>query len=175
MATGTASPPILDWIKAFTIGRSPQWTLIRVAILIVVSTLVFKYVLLLRRIESISMAPTLREGTVHVVNRLAYAGKSLPERGDIVAVRTSGETVMYIKRVIGLPGETIEIRSGTVHVDGAPLDEPYLPRRRRDWNRPPVKLKPEEYFVVGDNRTMDQELHVFGRIDGRRIVGKVIW
>jgi signal peptidase I len=174
MDPGTATPA-LAWIKALAIGRSPRWTLVRITVLVFAALILFKYVILLRRIESISMSPTLREGSVHVVNRLAYAGAKEPARGDIVAIRTSGETVMYIKRIIGLPGETLEIRRGTVFINGQPLEEPYVPRRRPDWNRPPVALRSGEYFIIGDNRSMDQELHVFGRIDGARIVGKLFW
>lgn len=163
------------WIRIATLGRNPKWTLIRVAALIVTTFVLFKYVLLLRKIESVSMLPTFQEGSIHLIHRLAYRSHHPPARGDIVGIRTSGETVMYIKRIIGLPGETLAIREGTVLIDGKPLEEPWVHPRRRPWNRSPRTLGTNQFFVIGDNRSMNQEQHEFGAIDGSRIIGKVIW
>jgi signal peptidase I len=164
------------WIKAFAVGRRPQWTVARIVVLVLVTFFLFKYVILLRRIESVSMLPTFHEGSIHVINRLAYLGGRRPQRGDIVAIRTSGETVMYVKRIIGLPGETIELRDGTVLINGQALEEPYLFRkRRRDWDRLPLTLGANEYYVIGDNRTMSFEQHELGAVAGHRIAGKVVW
>lgn len=163
------------WAVTLVIGRKPLWTLTRIALLVATTIFLNAYVFLLRKIESTSMLPTFREGSVHVINRLAYR-RQPPARGDIVAVRTSGETVMYIKRIIGLPGETLAIRHGEVFVNQERLGEPYvrLPRRA-DWERSPLKLGPDEYYLIGDNRSMAKEQHEFGRVDGRRILGKVVW
>src|SRR5262245_52587413 len=125
MATAT-SKSIKDWILRFAVGRKPQWTLVRILILVGTVFVLLKYVLMVRKIESTSMLPTLPEGSIHVFNRLAYNANHPPQRGDIVAVRTSGETILYVKRIIGLPGESIEIRSGTVVVNNQALDEPYV-------------------------------------------------
>lgn len=165
----------LGGLRTFAFGRRPAWTLIRIAVFLVVTFILLKYVILIRRIESTSMAPTLREGTIHIINRLAYSPARPPDRGDIVGVRTSGVTIMYVKRIIGLPGETVAIHRGVVLIDGQPLDEPYVVRRRRDWTRPPRPLGPDEYYVIGDNRFMDIWQHDFGAIEARRIVGKVVW
>jgi len=163
------------WIRTVVVGRDPVWTLARIAVLVTLVFVVFKYVVLLRRIESTSMLPTLREGTVHVIHRLAYRGERSPARGDVVGIRTSGVTVMYVKRIVGLPGDTLEIRQGVVWINGEPLDEPYVRPGRRAWNRAPRSLGPREYFVIGDNRSMAQEQHEFGVIQAERIVGKVVW
>lgn len=170
-----AAHSVAGWFKAVTIGRKPGWTLVRIAVLVVLTWVAFRYVIVLRKIESTSMLPTLREGTVHVINRLAYSPGRPPQRGDIVGVRTSGETIMYVKRVVGLPGESVGFREGRVVVDGQPLDEPYLRLPARPWNRAPRRLDSNQFFVVGDNRTMSQEQHEFGAIDRSRIVGKVVW
>ncbi|MBL9127781.1 MAG: signal peptidase I [Verrucomicrobiales bacterium] len=170
-AEATPSP---GWIRTFVVGRNPVWTLGRIAILVVSVYVVFKYVLLVRKIESTSMLPSFREGSIHWIYRLAYRGTALPARGDVVGIRTSGETVMYIKRVVGLPGETLEIRRGEVWIDGKPLEEPHVRPGRKPWNRRPRTLGPDEYFVIGDNRSMDQEQHEFGVVERARIVGKVI-
>jgi signal peptidase I len=78
---------------------------------------------------------------------------------------------MYMKRIIGLPGETVAFAGGRVLINGEVLDEPYE-KTPCDWNCPPVKLGPDEYFVVGDNRTMPSENHVFGKAGRDRIIGK---
>lgn len=158
----------------FAVGQNPRWTLVRIALLVGTTFLLFKYVLLLRKIESVSMLPTFPEGSIHVIYRLAYRGPTTPERGDIVGVRTSGETVMYVKRIIGLPGETLAIRNGTVLINGEPLEEPYVRPGRRPWNRAPKVLGSHQFFVIGDNRSMPQEQHEFGAVERDRIVGKVL-
>ncbi|MBL9137023.1 MAG: signal peptidase I [Verrucomicrobiales bacterium] len=170
----------LDSLRTFAFGKRPVVTLVRIAVLVIATGLTFKYVILLRKIESTSMLPTLREGSIHVINRLAYLQGREPARGDIVAVRTSGETLMYIKRVVGLPGDQVEIRDGQVFINGDPFDEPYVKNRRRAWSWPtrgprPRTLQKDEFFIVGDNRSMSQEQHEFGVIDRRRIAGKVQW
>jgi len=168
------APQSAGWIQTVVLGRHPGWTLARIAILVVSVFVLVKYVVLIRKIESTSMLPTFREGSIHFIYRLAYRGVARPQRGDIVGIRTSGETVMYVKRVVGLPGERLLIRDGVVWIDGKPLDEPYVRPGRRPWNRQGITLGPAQYFVVGDNRSMAQEQHEFGVIDGERILGKVV-
>jgi signal peptidase I len=85
-----------------------------------------------------------------------------------------------VKRVIGLPGERVAIRNGTVYINGEPLDEPYVRLKRRPWNYPknssePRELGPNEYFIVGDNRSLGEDYHDFGVVNESRIIGKVIW
>lgn len=163
------------WVRTITVGRHPRWTLLRIALLIGTSFFLFSEVLLLRKIESVSMLPTFKEGSVHLINRWAYRGSRTPQRGDIIGIRTSGETVMYVKRIIGLPGETIAIREGAVLINGTPLEESYVRPQRRAWKLPPRLLEPDQYLVIGDNRSMPQEQHEFGVIRTERIVGKVLW
>jgi signal peptidase I len=81
---------------------------------------------------------------------------------------------MLMKRVIGLPGETIAFHEGKVVADGRVLDEPYLDSEAVcDWEQAPVQLGPEQFFVVGDNRSMPQTNHWYGVADRNRIVGKI--
>jgi signal peptidase I len=119
------------------------------------------------------MEPTYASGQINLINRLAYRSSS-PSRGDIIAIRLAGLHVLYIKRIIALPGERVGIASGNVHINGVPLDEPYV-RNRRAWDVAEVQLGPAEYFVVGDNRGMSAADHTFGRIDAYRIVGRVVF
>ena len=165
-------PWLSGWLRIVLIGRNPRVTLVRVAVLIVTSFVVFNFILLPIRVEGISMLPTYKDRSVNFVNRFAYL-RHEPQRGDVVSIRLAGPHVMYMKRIIGLPGETVAFANGRVLINGEVLDEPYekLPC---DWNCPPVKLGPDEYFVVGDNRTMPQELHKHGETPRSRIVGKLL-
>ena len=163
-----------SWVRTVTIGRNPKVTLIRVAVLVVACTILFKYVLLPVRVDGLSMLPTYRENSVNIINRLAYRN-SEPKRGDVVAVRYSGQNMMLMKRVIALPGETIEFVNGRVLIDGRFLDEPYL-KNECDWNEKPEhsKMREDEYYVVGDNRSMPFNLHEKGGAKRERIIGKVM-
>jgi signal peptidase I len=160
------------WLQIVLIGRNPKVTLVRVAVLVVTSYVVFGFILLPARIEGISMLPTYKDRSVNFVNRLAYL-RHEPQRGDVVGIRLAGPHVMYMKRIIGLPGETVAFAGGRVLINGEVLDEPYE-KTRCHWDRPPVQLSPDEYFVVGDNRTMPWEEHEFGKVERGRIMGKAL-
>ena len=144
----------------------------RIVVLAVSCIVVFKFILLHIRIEGISMLPTYQDGSTHFVNRLAYLWHE-PQRGDVVSIRLAGTHVMYMKRIIGLPGETVAFANGQVLINGETLDEPYE-KLHCDWNLPPEKLGPNEYFVVGDNRSMPPENHEHGKARRDRIVGKLL-
>ena len=119
------------------------------------------------------MLPTYRSGSLNLVNRLAYLNQK-PSRGDIVAIKLAGPHVLYVKRIIALPGERISLTEGQVYVNGVPLAEPYV-RNRSPWDVPEVTLTPREYFVIGDNRGMRVADHDFGRVDVSRIVGRILF
>jgi signal peptidase I len=164
------------WLRIAAVGRHPGTTVIRATILAAICLTFFKFVLLPIRVTGISMLPTYKDRSINFINRLAYL-RHEPQRGDVVGIRlsapgdTSTPTVMYLKRIVGLPGETIAFRAGHVTINGKPLDEPYE-KWACDWNTVPVLLGPTEYYVVGDNRTMSQFDHVFGKAERYRIVGR---
>lgn len=147
-------------------------TLVRAAVLAAVCFAFFKFVLLPARVEGISMLPTCRNHSVAFVNRLAYLWHP-PRRGDVVAVRLAGIHVMYLKRIIGLPGETVAFKKGRVLINGSPLDEPYE-KLGCTWTLPPIHLGSNQFFVVGDNRSMPPGEHKFGAVKRRRIVGRAV-
>jgi len=128
-------PQPVSWLRILVIGRNPKVTLLRVAVLIVTCFIVFRFILLPARIEGISMLPTYKDRSVNFVNRLAYRWHE-PRRGDVVGIRLAGPHVMYMKRIIGLPGETVSFVNGRVQINGEVLDEPYE-KTPCDWNRPP--------------------------------------
>ena len=145
----------------------------RIVVLVGISFVLFTWVLLPVRAEGISMEPTYESGSFRLVNRLSFIAGA-PSRGDIIAIRLAGLRVVYVKRVIGLPGERLEILDGQVHINGVRLDEPYV-RNRREWQFEEVTMGQGEYFVIGDNRGMNLRDHTLGRVDSSRIVGRVIF
>jgi signal peptidase I len=160
-------------LQRVLVGRRPSRTLVRAAIIVVVSVVTFGWVLRPIRAYGPSMQPTYRDGGLYLVNRLAYlAGE--PRRGDVVAIRLAGPRVLFVKRVLGLPGERVRIDAGIVHVDEKPLDEPYVVHRAA-WVMREKRLGNREYFVAGDNRGMPIDQHDLGTVSRDRIVGRMLW
>ena len=164
----SARPP---WLRVALIGRNPRFTLIRIVVLAVTCLITFRFILLPIRVDGISMLPTYHTGQVNCINRLAYL-RHEPQRGDIVSVRLAGNSIMLMKRVIGLPGETVLFLQGKVFVNGKLLDEPYV-KNPCDWEAGPFQCALNEFYVVGDNRSMPFDLHTKGRAERERIVGKL--
>jgi len=165
------------WVRIVLIGRNWKLTLTRLVVFVVTAFVVSRFILLPVRVEGISMLPAYRNGSVNFINRLAYLRHG-PQRGDVVGIRLSDPvitrpSIMYLKRIIGLPGETVAFVNGHILIDGQVLNEPYE-KDDCDWNLPPVRLGPSQYFVVGDNRSMPSEFHTFGKVGRDHIVGKAI-
>ena len=170
--TETIPPPRPGWLRIIAVGRNPRTTLIRILVLVAVCFVVFKFVLLPLRVSGISMEPTYHDRSINFLNRLAYLTHE-PQRGDVVSIRYAGPHVMLMKRIVGLPGETIEFQNGKILINGEPLAEPYE-KNPCDWTLPPEKIGPDEFYVVGDNREMAPADHVHGRVPRERILGKVL-
>ena len=154
------------------LGANPRATLIRAAVLIAAAIVVFGYILLPIRMEGISMLPTY-SGGINFANRYAYRW-SPPQRGDAVAVRMAGEGVVFVKRIVGMPGERVGIEVGVVMINGEPLIESHVLYKTL-WNMPDVTLGPDEYFLIGDNRGMPMKNHDFGKASRGRIIGKMVF
>ena len=125
------------------------------------------------RVENISMEPTLQPGYLLIVNKLAYK-LGEPKHGDIVVFHYMGDkNEDYIKRVIGLPGDEVNIENGTVYVNGIALSEPYIaafPAYSGTWVVPERSL-----FVLGDNRNNSSDSHQWGFVDLDDVVGKAVF
>lgn len=173
MDTGEPSAEAQSWWLRIVIGRRPKRTLVRLIVLVVMSVVIFKFVLIGIRIDGISMEPTYHDGRIHFVNRLAYVW-SKPKRGDVILIKTTGMHNVYLKRIVGLPGEIISIERGIVIVNSQPLDEPYVVRRE-PWEEPARQLGNDEYLAVGDNRATDQVTHEHGVFSANKIAGKILW
>ncbi len=131
------------------------------------------------KVEGSSMLPRLHDGERIFVNKMIYYGVPKLERADIVVFWfPNNPEDSYIKRVVGLPGETIEIRSGKIYINGAQLEEPYLDperNRRRDINLYPTVIKPHYYFVMGDNRDRSSDSREWGVVPEKYIYGKALF
>jgi signal peptidase I len=154
------------------IGRRPKRMLARIVVLVVAVFLARAYVVLPIHLRGTSMLPTYQDGGVNFVNRLAYL-RSEPKRGDVVAIRLAGQSVMYMKRVVGLPGDTVAFHQGHLLINDELVEEPYL-NPGCDWEIPPETLAPGLYYVVGDNRSMPEKFHEKGKTPKQRIVGRVL-
>jgi signal peptidase I len=159
-------------MRTLLMGRRPRRTMLRAAALVSVAYIVFGHALIPVRGAGPSMQPTLRDGQLVLVNRFAY-WRSEPTRGDIVALRLAGPSVLYIKRIVGMPGDRVRIEAGTVYVNDTALTEPYV-RRRQRWQVPETVLATDEYLMIGDNRGMPMHMHDFGKARRERIVGQVV-
>jgi signal peptidase I len=154
-------------------GRNPKRTLVRVVILVVACSLLRAFVLLPVKVEGPSMLPTYQDRAVHVINRRSYLFHE-PRRGDVVAIRMlAGEHVMYLKRIVGLPGETVAFHQGRLYINGQPVEEPYV-KLRSNWEHEAEPVGLDQYYVVGDNRGMAFEEHYKGRTTRDLIVGKLL-
>ena len=176
---------------------------IETILLAVIIFVAVRAVVLNFKVDGLSMMPSFHNGEMLLVNRNAYAhfdswalvdwlpfvehdDKNIvypfdpPERGDVIVFTppSPGEDKPYIKRIIGLPGETVEIRDEGVYIDGTRLDEPYLegnPTRCRFGNTEycgPFTVPEGEIFVLGDNRNNSEDSRYFGPVPEGNIIGK---
>lgn len=164
-ATDAEPQPSMSWMMLRE--------LVETIVLSLVIFLLIRQVVQNYRIESHSMQPNFYEGEFILVNKLAYK-LGAPERGDVIVFHNPNNVEEdYIKRVIGLPGDNIDIHDGTVFINGKPLVEQY-PINEIPRNAPygPIVVEPDHLFVMGDNRPQSQDSRAFGQLDEDLIVGQ---
>jgi signal peptidase I len=152
--------------------RSTTRDLFETLLLTLIIFLLIRTVVQNFRIEGSSMEPNLHAGQYLIVNKFTYRWLHPPERGDIIVFEyPRAPNRDFIKRVIGLPGEKVEIRQGRVYINDQPLEEPYLPKLGSySWGAQVVDE--EQYFVLGDNRNNSSDSHTWGTLPEDNIVGK---
>jgi signal peptidase I len=128
------------------------------------------------KVEGTSMMPTLDDQERIFINKFVYRFSHI-DRGDTVVFWFPGDpTKSYIKRVIGMPGDRVEVNRGTVVVNGEALVEDYVPMEFRDDNSMPAKTIPtDEYFVLGDHRSSSNDSRSWGMVPRRYIYGKAVF
>ncbi len=151
------------------------WTrdlLIAVGLALVIIVFLYQPV----KVEGTSMAPLLSDQERIFINKFVYRFEAI-ERGDVVVFwYPLDKSKSFIKRVIALPGETIEIRRGIVYVNGQIVPEPYEPPRYTDLSDYPLtRVPPESYFVMGDHRVSSNDSRVFGPVPTQFIYGRAVF
>ena len=149
------------------------------AIAVVVCVLLITYVVQAFKVQGTSMSPELKDGDRILVNKFLYYFGDI-ERGDVVVFwYPEDPKLSFIKRVVALPGETVEIRSGAVLVNGTLIDETYVSGTNADLRSfPPHEVRNGHFFVLGDNRKGSNDSRSWGLVPERYIYGKAflrIW
>ncbi len=128
------------------------------------------------RVEGTSMLPSLEDQDRVFINKIAYRVGEIHE-GDVVVFQYPRDHAKsYIKRVIALPGDDLRIDHGRVYVNGVRLKEPYLQRNFADErSQPEMVVPPNEYFVMGDHRSISSDSRDFGPVDRELIYGKAVF
>jgi len=172
------------------------WEIFQTVLLTLVIFLAVRAVVQNFKVEGASMEPSLHSGQYLLINKIGYArlqGTPAyaivhpdaaqqpsdpgylfggPQRGDIIVFRSPVQPDKdFIKRVIAVPGDTVEIRGGQVYVNGSVIDEPYI-RDRPPYIAPRQVVPPGNYFVLGDNRPNSSDSHVWGLVPADNIIGK---
>lgn len=156
-----------------------EWVFI-IALAFGISLVINKYVVETTEVVGDSMYPYLVEGDRLLVNKIAYAFSS-PKRGDVIVFDPEIDDKSFVKRVIALPGETINIKEGQVLINDVPIEETYLNGMLTYSNitpkNMPYVLGDDEYFVMGDNREVsyDSRAYEIGTITKSKIKGKLFF
>jgi signal peptidase I len=165
--------PTHSWYWRLLFGSDLKRTLRRGALLAVGTWLFLRFVCLPMRLQGVSMEPTFHTGAIHVANLLKYRWNA-PQRNDIVVISMTGHHAFYLKRVLGMPGESVAFQEGQLLVNGRPCAEPYLAHTGR-WTLAATPVGSNEYFVAGDNRELPIEFHTLGAVDREKIVGGLLF
>jgi signal peptidase I len=178
--------------------RTTAWEIVETILLALLIFVMVRGVVLNFRVDGNSMEPTLSHAEMLIINRRSYTSFDLnsvlsvvpgvaretedrryifnpPQRGDIVVFRPpGGNSDPYIKRIIGLPGETVEIRDGSVFINGQRLDENYVSSSTnwRGGENASIVVPEDEFFMLGDNRENSSDSRSFGTVPKENFIGK---
>jgi signal peptidase I len=174
-AVGPSSP--LTPKKRSVVGALVHWLrdlLFSVVLAVIVILFLYQPV----KVEGTSMMPTLDDQERIFINKFVYRFHfEKIDRGDTVVFWFPGDpSKSYIKRVIGMPGDRVEVRDGSVVVNGTPLEEDYVPQEYRDQSEMrPTTVGTDEYFVLGDHRSSSNDSRTWGMVPRRYIYGKAVF
>jgi signal peptidase I len=170
------SPATVNAASEAKAGRSGWRWLHEIVISLGISVFIIVFLYQPVKVEGTSMLPGLADQERIFINKLAYRFGSI-ERGDLVVFRYPADpSKNYIKRIVGMPGDRIEIFRGAVMLNGSHLQEPYVPANYRDERSMSEVLVPEgSYFVLGDHRNLSSDSRDFGMVERKLIFGKAVF
>jgi signal peptidase I len=142
-----------------------------IVVALAMALLIRKFIVQASIVPSTSMVPTFLVGDRLFVNKFIYRFQT-PERGDIVVFASVVDDKDYVKRCVGLPGETIEIRRGDIYINGKLIFLPGVDVQRDYDYMDPVKIPPESYFMMGDNRGGSSDSRFWGFVPASHLLGK---
>lgn len=138
-------------------------------VLIIIAVILIRtFIITPVRVDGASMDQTLEDGQILLLYKLANV-----DYGDIVVLDEEKEGEIIIKRIIGMPGDTVSIRDNTVYVNGEEVEEDYAYGETSDYEE--ITLDDDEYFILGDNRPISKDSRYFGPVKEDEIIGKVIF
>lgn len=153
------------------------WEMVKTAVTVVIVVYLIKsFVFQLFIVDGQSMEPNLHNNQMLLVDKLSYHFRA-PQRGEIIVFQKPNETtsINFIKRIIGLPGDVITIKDNSVYVGETKLPEPYLPTDIITNGSQSYTVKPNEVYVLGDNRTNSQDSRVIGPVAYNLIAGRALF
>lgn len=128
-------------------------------------------------VQGRSMTPTLKDGERYYLNRWRYLFVS-PQRGDVVVIKDPGHSDFAVKRIVAHPYDWVNLKDGTIYVNGRRLDEPYLAQGVRtdtpDLKERWVQLGRDQYYLLGDNRSNSEDSRFYGVVSRQSIIGMLI-
>ena len=175
--TASNAPPVVTDENPASAARTPARKIFRELLETIILTLVIFFlvrtVIQNYRIDGSSMEPNFHNGQFLIINKLAYK-LGEPRRGDVIVFHYPRDPSRdFIKRIIGVPGDVVEIRSGEVYINGQLIDEPYKPGEGT-YDASPVLVPPGELFVLGDNRNNSSDSHSWGLLPFDKVIGRAI-
>lgn len=137
-------------------------------VIVVVVVLIRTFIITPVRVDGDSMKNTLKNGDILLLYKLSNI-----DRFDIIVLDEEKDNEKIIKRVIGLPGETVAIKKGKIYINDKVIDDEYAYGETTDYNK--VTLRDDEYFILGDNRLISKDSRYFGPIKDNEIKGKIVF
>lgn len=147
---------------------------LRLASLALLTIVICRHVVTPAWTNGASMLPTYAEHQFLPIWRPAYWFRP-PAPGDVVAVRYIGARSFFLKRVVATAGQTVEFRQGDLYVDGKLCTADWAHLTACDWEMPPRTVPPGEIYVIGDNRAVPMNTHIFGHVSLKRVSGAPLW
>lgn len=160
-----AVSPIKYWIVEITES---------LGVALIFALLIRHFIIMVSVVPTSSMVPTLKVGDRLFVNRFIYRFTD-PERGDIVVFKSVVDDKDYVKRLVGLPGETVELRKGIVYINGKELSFPGVNVQYDYDTQDPLTIPPGHYYMLGDNRAFSADSRIWGFVPRKNVEGQALF